>query len=567
MQRGSPIRLTKISSPFPDSPKRPASLETFLSMTDDAAANEMDNYKKFLEEVEVSQRNMLKVQSTCSIKMVYKLSHVFKTIPASSALEKNSSLTSIVAFYARLQATEYRSTFDSIDSSFCLKITSIIMFLRDFNVVPQLLTKDDCMFIWRSMCLEASLVGQKKQPNLDIEDIKDFLARGAILAYNKDGLRRLILSANTTMPTHAELVGLLCRHMQLDNFDHIFQLLNTVGQNRLENTRKENRKQMVDNLKKEHQADLEAKRTEQKATKLQETFDAQRATALHRILDPISDDDVQISECKQGSEKSISDVVSKGAASYTSSTAMSRIVGVANISARQDEELAKYDPQLKRIFDIFSANPQKKAKQANDGLTISDGSFLDLGEIVVGQKCSINMVIRNNCHHDIQYDIKATGFGSESTLIVAHPGSVASGLSRTVTVSFIVPDTHTDHLCHLDLSVLPLKGEPPIDIQCPIFYRAVRAADVSDRYRMLPVCTVRNLAELLRQYCGIHNSFNVSFDKTIDWYSGPGWKDGPHFESSGDSSKFLFTSHSTSDLMQIPGCNRGIRSTIIRQDI
>ena len=45
---------------------------------------------------------------------------------------------------------------------------------------------------------------------LTFDMFQDFFARMAILAYNKPGMRRLILNTNGTMPSPADLVETLC---------------------------------------------------------------------------------------------------------------------------------------------------------------------------------------------------------------------------------------------------------------------------------------------------------------------------------------------------------------------
>ena len=551
------IDVEKSNSPFPDSPKRPTILEDFLSMTDEAATQEVDLYKQFLQEVELSQRNMLQFQSTCSIKMIHKLSQV-KQKASSPKESQNSSLTSIITFYSQLQSTEYHSTFESVGSSFSLKMTTLICMLRDFDVIPSLLTKDDIVYLWKKISLDSAKAGQKAVTTLDVEGIKDFLARAAILAYNKDGWRRLILTVNSSMPSQAELVVLLCKHIRLDNFEFVFQHLSTVGQQRIENTRKENRKKMVEALKNEHSADLLAKRSEKIIRELQEKAEIKRVLVdQHDIIDPLTN------SLDQDDLKSAADC-SKAFTVSTSST-LRRMTGAANISLIQEEELAKFNPNLKQLLDSYSASPQKKARQGNDGLTISEGSFLDLGEIIGGRKCTINVIIRNNCQHDIQFDVIANGFASKETSVTAHPGSVASGLSRTITVSFVVPNNRLDYLSYIQISVLPTKLEVPIDILCPIFYRAVQTADVSERCNPLPVCSVRNLSEILRQYCKIDNPSTVCFEKTQNWYSGPGWRSGPNFELGLTRSSGLHSSQSSNTLIQIPGCYRGLRTSVLGQ--
>ena len=129
--------------------------------------------------------------------------------------------------------------------------------------------------------------------------------------------------------------------------------------------------------------------------------------------------------------------------------------------------------------------------------------------------------------------------------------------------------------------VVPVRNEPSVVISCPIYYRSVTSGQVSRRLCPLPVCTVRNLPELLHQYCDRKISPMVTFEKTNAWYSGPSWKHGPEFLKRASTSKTGSRSASSVRRPQsalppqpqrqlepedvIPGCYRGLRTSTSRQ--
>jgi hypothetical protein len=137
---------------------------------------------------------------------------------------------------------------------------------------------------------------------------------------------------------------------------------------------------------------------------------------------------------------------------------------------------------------------------------------------------------------------------------------------------------------YIDIYIVPVRSEPSVMISCPVFYRLVSGGQVSRRLFPLPVCTVRNLPELLRQYCDRNISPGVTFEKTSAWYSGPSWKHGPDFlkrastarvrcRSSDSSSNSIARSpaiaHGKENDFEkstaIPGCYRGLRSATSRR--
>lgn len=138
----------------------------------------------------------------------------------------------------------------------------------------------------------------------------------------------------------------------------------------------------------------------------------------------------------------------------------------------------------------------------------------------------------------------------------------------------------------IDIYIVPVRRESSVMISCPVFYRLVSDGLVSRRLFPLPVCTVRNLPELLRQYCGRNISPGVTFEKTSAWYSGPSWKHGPNFLKRASTARVRCrTNASSSDTIvrssvtphdkekendfkestAIPGCYRGLRSATSRR--
>jgi hypothetical protein len=87
------------------------------------------------------------------------------------------------------------------------------------------------------------------------------------------------------------------------------------------------------------------------------------------------------------------------------------------------------------------------------------------------------MSVRNNGSHDIQLDVVARGFPDDNTAVMTNPGSIASGLTKKVSISFTVSEEIFDVLAYIDLFLVPVSlCKEPVLLSCPIFYRVCRSA-------------------------------------------------------------------------------------------
>ena len=141
--------------------------------------------------------------------------------------------------------------------------------------------------------------------------------------------------------------------------------------------------------------------------------------------------------------------------------------------------------------------------------TFLSGAFLDLGELIPGSICNVNLVIRNNSSQEIQLDVVARGFPSQDIHIVTLPNSFAPGLTRNVNVSFTVHKQIFDVLAFIgtffflpmcvtslfltihntDIVVVPVRTESSVTLSCPLYYRVCESTS-SRRLTSFPVCSV-----------------------------------------------------------------------------
>ena len=127
-------------------PQRPETLRDFLDVIDTVASAEKELYIQFLRAVETAQVNMFSIQNTCSIKMFHRIEN---EEVSSRKEEGNSSLRTIFFFYAKLQMGG-NITFDDLDvSNITISFYELCSVLRDFHIIPNLMSKEDVQFLWK----------------------------------------------------------------------------------------------------------------------------------------------------------------------------------------------------------------------------------------------------------------------------------------------------------------------------------------------------------------------------------------------------------------------------------
>ena len=546
--------------------KRPETVHHLLEVADRVDNNELELYKKFLLTVEKAQRDMFAIQSTCTITMFHKLE---KYSLAGSRVEGgNSSLRAIFFFYAKLQMSG-NFTFEDVDvSNITISFYELISVMRDFHLIPTLLSREEVQFAWKVMSLQSVKDGYQVVTELDFNQFKEFLARCAIIAYNRPGMRRLILTSNGKMPSHEELVNMIASTMKLHDYSYVKDRISTLGKNRVIN---QNRGVEGSNeeLRRELREDLEAKRLAKvmassnvKVTSMTDASDGDYKTAK-KIASAMR---TKITGLDDGDDES------------GSKSDLNTINNQSLISDTQVQELRNFHPKTTLALEKYCVNPvNQAASSSNDGFRLTDGAFLDLGELLPGRRCVLKIIVRNSCNHDVQLDVTARGFPSKDLHVITLPNSFAPGMTRNVTVKFTVHEEIFDVLGYIDIVMVPVRRLPAVSLCCPVYYRVIESV-ASRRLHPFPICSSRNIPELLRKYCGQSINPKVSFEKTRQWYSGVRLQNGPEFakekleiETSvpADERKVRYTSEASdeSSIVVVPGCHRGLRATSPRKVI
>jgi hypothetical protein len=386
--------------------KRPEVLDQILRISDSISTEEIEIYKSFLLSVEKAQVDAFTAQSKCSITMHHKI--ISYDSNNNRKEEDNCSLYAIFYFYSKLQVGGL-ITFEDMDiSNITISFHELCAILRDFKVMPTLISKEDVQFIWKVMNLQSIKLGGSSLKDLDFDLLKQILARIAIIAYNRSGMRRLILNSNGKMPSQLELVEMLCKHMKLDDYSFVRDQINTIGRARVKSENYSNLAERNEGFKKELRLDLNAKRLAQAMKKL--NFETNTSTRI------------EYEEKANNIANNIANAMKKkitgldNQSNYTKETNSSSLQGAfftfagASISDTQEKELLNFDETTLRVFDHYSLNPNTRTVSSSiDGFKLCDGAFLDLGELQQAKRCVIHLNVRNNGTQEMQIDVMARG--------------------------------------------------------------------------------------------------------------------------------------------------------------
>ena len=240
--------------------KRPEALEKVIVATQQFANKEKETYINFLRMVMEAQREYFRISNTCSIKFSHKFSqHIVRKNA------ENSSFRMSFFFYTRLrlrgQQMGSKQTFSGIDfANENMNLQQLVCFLRDFQAIPTLVSKEDIQFLWKVQSLQRVRLGQKPLQYLSFDETKDFLSRVALVSYNRPGMRRLILNTQGSMPSNYELIQTFCRFFHFDDVAWVTNRINTVGAERVSSQTMLLKGETSDHTKKELLDDRRAKR-------------------------------------------------------------------------------------------------------------------------------------------------------------------------------------------------------------------------------------------------------------------------------------------------------------------
>lgn len=480
--------------------KCPDILRKVLDLTNDIEKSEQSLYHRFLLEADrVSSTGTL--DGTLDVTLSSRVSD-----PCAHSDGINSSLVLIFSFYAKLQnpTTQMQKgglTYDEIKlSNETLSFYEILLLLRDFDVLPKLITKDELLFLWKVGNIQRISAGLGSLRMLGFRDFVDILAKIAVFAYNKPGLRQMVLSLNGEMLTPLEQIQSLAAYLHLEDYERVRKRVRTVGVEtaRLLHNRSEGEKNfrtiqyLKDDLRGARIADYLSREVTLKNSDLkqeiEDDFDENDPLAyrignemLTNMYGAAQSPSVNLFEDKSGENttscdkeelsrvdqimKNINDCESAYLTSAVGqifhkaerktspkeeTTDKRPISGLyvprVHISAAQERALVQYHPSLtKELMKYAVENTFGGLKIRGKNEYIPDenaifepsgAAFVDIGPIPQGKECSIRVVVINRGSHEANVQISTKGFQADELTIIKMPSAIAPGLRQVVIVKF-----------------------------------------------------------------------------------------------------------------------------------
>jgi hypothetical protein len=198
-----------ISLPAPIESTRPPFLSTLFSLSSKKDNSDEDIYSRFLM---IADKTQTRLQSsemdiTCSVKCD------FTSVNENNGeVLKNGSLIRIFMYYAKLQSpTVIHSFIETDEANETMSQVEFILFLRDFQIIPKLLTKLDVIELWKLVTKEWIHTGKGTFRSMDFNSFKDMFVRLALFSYSKPGLSSLILQVNGYKILPTQKIDFFCK--------------------------------------------------------------------------------------------------------------------------------------------------------------------------------------------------------------------------------------------------------------------------------------------------------------------------------------------------------------------
>jgi hypothetical protein len=237
-----------------DTVRPPPLLEKLLNFARDQQQESTDNYDDFLLYSERAA-NLCR-SSSILIEATYKLATPFIPITAKSIklpLEdeqhsgsvggdsrsrksgmmddnKTNTLIMIFNFYSKIKFSFQQTTFTADDiANSTLSFQKTELFCKDFNIIPKLLTRDDLKFIWEDLANAHFEKGLGQFKDAEFSSFKDLIVRMAIWAYQKPGLKKLIVTIEGFLPKPVEVVKCFCTFLHLHDTEYVMNFLRNIA--------------------------------------------------------------------------------------------------------------------------------------------------------------------------------------------------------------------------------------------------------------------------------------------------------------------------------------------------
>eukprot|EP01041_Mallomonas_annulata_P001293 gene1293-2498_t len=208
-------------------PQRPEFLKKIIELKRSREDCDKELFTRFLQQAQIA-RNDADSSGMISIRMASKI----RTTVSKDGLPKNGSLRLIFDFYAKFQSPPAAASISFEDRKIhdeTMSFFEVVIFCRNFQIIPKLISKHELKFLWKIINIERIQNGIPVQQYIDFEEFKLFLVRIAILAYHKPGMTMLIHAICGFVPDNKVMVESLAQYLHLPDQNHVREVIDTVG--------------------------------------------------------------------------------------------------------------------------------------------------------------------------------------------------------------------------------------------------------------------------------------------------------------------------------------------------
>ena len=535
-------------------PKRPVLLGLLIDAQNEQYSAIDEKYITFLKLAWQAQKDM---ETSCLVVTANVVTKPFDAEEESelkgswTAVKKSnylsSSFSNMFDLYKTFIGGDIAVTFDAIDhAEESLSTENVLSFLRDLQVMPKLLSRDEFSRVWAEMSQD--MVARKEKPLVrqSLEHFKEFVVRVALFVFNAVGMRKAILACSGLVPTPELMVQYFLHYMRLDDEVFITEFISNTRADRLgleetnghadqEPTALKPLKTLVaDEFNKFQQLDpVPTRKMLLKDAEAKKKAEQAKAGIAEQVATPSKRRDARTARSPLSKFSGASLLPPEIRALLDDPTTNTYIMSIKPIPAEEKKKIlteteekalthkleaeailkAKIDKANlppprnnykelyhKELLSAVSACCKPKPDKAVvEGNCASRGSFVDFGRVNPGSLCTVRLFLHNRSPNDMNVDVSTRGFDDENSKVTTNPKPLVAGLSRMICYQFQAPFTTRSLIGSLELTVTNQLERYGDTLKIPVFlYVSPRPLMSSDRE--MPTLCVDTLPQTLEKY-------------------------------------------------------------------
>jgi hypothetical protein len=451
-------------------PPRPKFLGEFLDAQAMHFTSFDDKYFSFLQCALDSMDEQK--HSPVNVEVVLKVNKKLGTDPhvkheaAINNASANDNFAKIFQFYSTFGESVEGSTFEDIsEGANTWSHSELEVFLRDLNVIPKLLSREDMRTVWEDATNARIQNFDKVLVQLRLEDAKEIMVRIALFVYMRAGMKRMILATTGSFPSPRNMVQCLIAYMRIDDTDfineHIREGTGRTSQGKLNyvshlETKTINKEHFDRDMqyKAYRREEIKTKLDQKKKDKIEEKAKVASAKAeakafhgrprpenMKQDSDEHIPDSIRVMlaapqpkvEKEKESRPSTADKDSKSTTESAAAETTEMFISAKNtpLTDRYDQH---YEELLLKEFDMYCQTPLGNAHDPDQEL--SRAPFLDAGHLSTDTNITVFVNVTNSSAHELDIDIIPCNFEEENNArVITRPGLLAPGITRQFQVT------------------------------------------------------------------------------------------------------------------------------------